>query len=461
MTSEVVINQANAVSMVEECAKCMQMEMWPQFKSLYKQLNQYYNQNYKDKSEEDGFTRIWIALKSLSIDNILNNVQNCANYDDYIGYLKSIKELIDDPEHLWEIVHTEIHTIFKATPQQARQIANMLFTPIQLFYFSLNPFLESELCDLTNVKTEELVIDRFYALAGFVRACGLKDKTKVPEKYLDYVSKLLHIFVNLPDFSAKKFVWLVEMIYAHLHIEKEILLNICASAIETFDKREMPVLDKIVYFGRFSTSPLMSILPNLKQHITETFTKVVEFYKVFSKKYIVPSFADLQWIGKETGLPSDPLRCWYMYISNLIKVSQDCPIKRRCLEVYIDQCLQFFTDYYGEVQPTIERSHDVRRDIFSIMDHLQEWNFTYSEDSYHNIWLLLLIATILGAEQAIISNLPSPTKTNKSIMLGLEVDESGYNFRDYKLAFSVLLDKFKDEKETIPDMIRFFRENFK
>ncbi|EAX91283.1 hypothetical protein TVAG_251270 [Trichomonas vaginalis G3] len=459
--SEITINQTNAVSMVEECAKCMQLEMWPQFKSLFRQLNQYYITNYKNKTEEDNFSRIWIALKSLSIDNILNKVQDCAEFDDYMNYLKQISDLIDDPEHLWEILHTEIHTIFKATPKQAKIIASTLFTPIQLFYYSLSPFLDSELCDLTNITTEDAAIDRFYALVGFVRSCGITNKDKVPEKYSQYIGKLLQIYVSLPEFSPRKFVWLVENINSHLFLKIEVLQELCSSAIETFAKKDMQVLEKIKYLGIFSTSPVMNKMPVLHKHLTDTFSQTVDFYRFFIDKYIVPGYADLKWDGKETGLPSDPVRCWAMYINNVLTSSKDCPVKRRSIEVVIDLSLKFATDYYGEIQPNLEKSHDVRRDIFFIVKNLLSWKLNLLPTTYHSIWMLLLIAAILGAEQTIIVNQPQPTPSETSILLGLEIDDKYCDFIDYKQAFSVLLGKFEAEKDSIPGMIQYLRENFK
>lgn len=456
---DITINSTNSISMVEECAKCVEMEMWPQFRALFKQINTFYKQNYKEDSD-DNFVRIWFALRSLTIDNFMKKIQDCTQFEDYLNYLSLISDLVDDPKRLWVIMHTELQTIFKASPSQCRYIAKTFFTPGQLFEYSIDAFLDSQLCNLNTIATEDDVIDRFYALAGLVRACGVTRNDSVPQSYINYVGKILRSYINLQFFSAKRFVWLVESIGTNLFINPNILRGICAESITEFIKKDISPKEKLEMAGTFTTSPFMCHIPILNSLVEDSYKTVVENLYYNFVKYILPGFADLEWKGKEYGIPSDPARCWKLFYDNLFTNNEKSPIMMHAIGKSLCQTLQFLADYYGSVQPELTRAVDVRRDIFYIVQTIVKLPIGLSDRDYQNIWLLLLIAAIIGAEQTLICNLPTPEKSRTTVMLGLDVSENGYDFINYKKALAVLTEKFSGEQDAIPDMIKYLRQNY-
>lgn len=459
-SQEVTINSTNSMSMVEECAKCVEMEMWPQFRYLFKQINNFYKQTYKGPADEDNFVRIWFALRSLSIDNFMKKIQNCTNFDDFLNYMSLISDMVDDPKRLWIIMHTELQTIFRATPSQCRYIAKTFFTPAQLFEYSIDAFLDSELCNLAIVKTEDDVIDRFYALAGLVRSIGISKNDAIPQSYSNYISRLLKAFINLPSFSAKRFVWLVEAIGTNLFINPNTLRGYCSESITEFIKKDFPPMQKLEMAGTFSSSPFMCHIPILKSLVEESYeTVVTSMYQNFTK-YILPGFADLKWNGDAYGLPSDPVRCWKLYFDSLYINNQDSPIIKHAIEKSICQSLQFFADYYGGIQPELSRASDMRRDIFCIIKYVNNLSFKLSDDDYKHVWMLMLIAAIIGAELTLICNIPPGESSKNTVLLGLEISEDGYDFLNYRTALAVLIEKFSSEKDAIPEMIKFLRQNY-
>ena len=462
------INPSNALQRVEECLKYMILQEWQKFNFLYDRLLKFQEIRVKGAGkmlrDDDEFTSAWNNLRASSVDSMLKHLESATKFDEFMQWMQRLSEIIHDPRTLWNILHTEVQPSLKVTLEQSHQIAAKFFTPEMLFDFSLESFLASGLCDFTNISSEEEIIDMFYAACGFMRACNLNQKYQVKaHTFTEFVNRMLLFFTTLPDFDAKKFVWLVENIHKYLHIPDQNLRQICESVLNEFASKDEGTnhLLRLHKMCIISTSPFLQKIPALKTAINQVFKSVVAEQRKFVHKYILGCFVNCMWEGGPEPNLSEPLAAWKLYMDNLserIKEKKELP--KLLLVDVIDDSLTYFTGYYGEVQPSNGRAINLRRDIFEVVNICAKYHpGKMNAETLNKIWYLLYIAAVCGATDSQLKNVKSAdSKDPNSPFLGLP--HSDTDFQDYAQALAYLSKKFEVEFDSFPAMVEFVRKNY-
>lgn len=466
------INPGNSLQRVEECMKYMSLQQWSKFDFLYPCLFKFQDVRIKGAGkllrDDDEFTCAWNKLRAYSVDSLLKNLESAQSYDEFLGWLKRLSGIVTDQRTLWNILHTEVQPSLKVTLEQSKQIASRFFSPEILFEFGLDSFLQSGLCDFSLVKTETELIDLFYSSAGFMRACNLDPKFQLKgdtlTKFSDFVKRILTTYVSLPEFDANRFVWLIESIHDNLHIPDANFRSICEEVLKDFSKQnnsEESSLSLLHKMCIISTSPFLQSLSILNETVNTFFKSVQADLRKFVHRYVFGSFVNIQWTGEAIEGCSEPVLEWKLYVANLcdrIKEKKELPTV--LIVDLLDDSLSYFNGYYGEVQPSKERSVNLRIDIFEIINVCtQFYPDKIPSETLSKIWYLLYVAAFSGASNDDIKdiNYQDPEEDNTSF-LGLK--HSDREFDDYRKAICVLGKKFEAEKEIVPQMIEFIRKNY-
>ena len=440
------------------CKKLIDSHNYSQFLTSFQQLSE-------SASNSESLTRKLNNLKQYAIDEKIKELELTTSFDEYIQHLKILDDILQDKKELWDIMNSLSNTQLKVTLNQSQMIATAFFTPVMLFEFGFDSFYNSRLCDFKNIMNEEALVDIFYAIAGFVCACHL-DPTYVSNmpQYFELIRKLLSMFIKLQDFDAYRFVWLVESIHQHLHCPNTLLKQTCEEVIQDYlNGEEKQTMNKLYKLCVISTSPFLHQLPILRESIDSIFHRVIEEQRLFVRKYIFICFSSNDWTGPRTNKITEPLHCWFLYFENFICRLKDKPELPILLLVdFINDSLSLFAGYYGEIQPTKEKSVNLRIDIFAIVDRITLYYPTdIPPDTLKMIWYLLYIAAISGASDFDLENIGLTfieSEEPDSPYLGLEKSQS--EFLDYKIALERLGKKFEAEKDTLPNMIQFIRQNY-
>ena len=384
--------------------------------------------------------------------------------------------IVTDQRCLWNILHTEVQPSLKVTLEQSRQIASKFFSPETLFNFGFDSFLSSGIADFSIVKKESDLIDIFYATAGFMRACNLDHKYIIKDeqatKLKEIVQKILTLFITNPDFDAKRFVWLIEAINDNLHMSDNDLKSICESVLKEFanssDSEENALL-KLRKISVISTSPFLQTIPVLKELINKSFRNAVMSQRKFIHRYIFGSYVNFVWTGEAHPNISDPLIEWKLYISNLAdRINENNELPSVLLADIIGNSLSYFIGYYGEVQPSKERSVNLRMDIFAIVetcikyypnDDSKSSQVNFTPEILKQIWYLLYIVAFSGAKDEELQDVKyEQAKEDNTPFLGLKHNDT--DFENYREAIGILGKKFEAENEIFPQMIEFIRQNY-
>jgi hypothetical protein len=457
----VEVSTKNFQQRLSECDAYLSNEQWQQFLYLYKILNKFSNDISGDMPHESA-AALYETAKNAR-EQIIKNLEISTNFDDYRTWLSRLNDVVSDKKKLWKIIHAEISPTIRVTLRHAQEIAAQFFTPSMLFEYGMPSLLSSSLIDFTNIANEEALIDTFYALAGFVRACHLETSFETTNAdYIACIQKILNEFTKLADFDAHRFVWLVEAINSNLHISSETFKEICFDAIDEYASREIEhqALQKLHKLCVFSTSPFMRTFPVLKHLINIVYRAYVDERRFFVKKYIFTCFADLNWQSAPTG-PSDPIRCWRLFVTNLAtKISDRPELPTVTLKHLLDDSLTFFEYYYSGIQPTKEKSADLRADIFVLADVVQQYyQQPVKPETLKRTWYLLFIALVSGTSEEVLNNV-TPIVPPIADSPNLGIDHTVHDFNNYQLAAAVLLNIFKEEKDDIPAMVKFIHANY-
>lgn len=460
------INPGNALARVQECQKYLTLQMWTQYSFLYKHLAQFQDIRVRGAGkmlrDDDEFTKAWNALRTSSVDMMLKCLESAQSFEEFKLWINHLAPIINDPRTLWNIIHTEVQCSLKVTLEQSREIQDAFFTHEMLFEYSLESFLQSSLCDFKEANSEEALVDIFYAAAGFIRACQLPDEYRITQKpFIDHVENLLVHFTEIPDFDANRFVWLVEAIHDHLHLMENNFIQICKSVLEKMISHKDTgggSISKLYKMCVISTSPFLQSLQVIRDSIDKAFEAVLIEQHSFARKYIFGGYVNCLWTGLEQKRISDPLRTWVLYIHNLekkIKAHSELPVL--LLADFIDDSLQYFFGYYGEVQATKERAVNLRMDLFTIVQTVKEvYPIKFTESALKKLWFLMTIAAVCGATDEQLQNIKQETAKSDDPFLGLKHD--GRDFENYSKALGCLQAKFKDEVDAFPIMIEFIRK---
>lgn len=466
------VNPGNAIQRVEECMKYMSLQQWKKFNFLYPRLQKFQDVRIKGTGkmlqDDDEFTRAWNNLRANAVDVLIKNLESSQSFDEFLDWTVRLGDIVTDKRTLWNILHTEVQPSIKVTLEQSRQISAKFFPSNILFEYGFDSFLASGLCDFSQVTNEDEYIDIFYATVGFMRACNLDDNYQVKDgalaKLTEFSQKILLGYISIPDFDPNKFVWLIEVMNQNLHMPSESIKKICETVLKEFSEQnstETSSLTRLQQICTISTSPLLQKIPLLKETLNKVFETTVLDQRKFVHRYIFGSFVNYVWEGEAQPNLSDPLVEWKLFIINLSARLEDRPeLPKLLLSDIIANSLPYFVGYYGEVQPSIERSVNLRMDIFEIVNVCVKYHpGAISTETLKLIWYLLYIAAVSGAkdEDLNISNYEDPPQDNQPF-LGLK--HSDHEFDNYRKALAVLGKKFEQENDVIPDMVKFIRTNY-
>ena len=460
MGESVQINSGNFSSQMENCQKLLESANQADFSKLYDNLDK-----FQSSSKSDNISQQWNDFNQKVIKRLMKYVEEAENFETFVSFLRLLKKAVQDPATLWKIVHTSINSQLKVTMHESQLIATEFFTPEELFEFGFDQFTESNLCEFKNITNDEALIDIFYAVVGFERACNLSKMyiAKIPQ-YANFITKILQMFIALQDFDAQRFVWLIEVINQHLHLESSKLREICEEIINGYvnGNSEKNSLNKLYKLCVISTSPFLHSMKEIPETINTIFQQVLEDQRLFLRKYILCNFIMCDWSSQAPANYSDAYKCWKLYITNIAtKLAEKPELPHLLLTDLIEESLLVFEGYYGEVQPTIIRATAMRMDIFGIIETISPYQESLSSNGLKRCWYLLYITAVCGASDFDIANVKPAAKddTSNTIMLGL--DRYGSDFLDYRIALEKLSKKFESEFENFQNMAAFIRHNYK
>lgn len=453
------VDNLNVLERIAECRKYFDENKHTPFLFLWGRISKYFD---KTEATEDK----WTQFRADVISSLTKELEATTVFDEYIATLKSLQEILNNPKELWDILHSKLNCQLKVTLQQDHIISTTFFSPSMLFEYGFDAFVKSALCDFSNITNEEALIDIFYAMAGYVRACDLdKQYESRLQSYEEFITKLLTYFIELQDFDAHRFVWLVEAIHKHLHLSSTSLRLICEKVVDDYvnQDEEKQTIGRLLKVCIISTSPFLHQLPLIKESINNLFLAVIDEQRTFLRKYIFGCFYSIDWNSRHPCKAefSMPFKCWRLYLMNLASRIQHNPdLPNLLLKDFLDDSLVLFDGYYGDVQPSRERAILLRVDLLGIVELISlHYPVEFSNDTLRRMWYLLYIVAVCGARNDEIAAVkPCECEESQHPFLGLE--KSGCDFIDYKLALGRLCKIFENESESLPSMVKFIRAKY-
>jgi hypothetical protein len=210
-----------------------------------------------------------------------------------------------------------------------------------------------------------------------------------------------------------------------------------------------------------STSPSLQTFPLLAASLTSVFKASVESEKEFVHNHILGSFVSIVWTSHATeSTLSDPVSAWVLYISRLVLRLKDLKSQsQKILTIITEYSVAFFVGYYGAIQPTKERSVNLRKDIFAIVDAVVKYGGSLTAVILKQLWYLLYVVAISGSDASLLAAVQVKDCGEKEQpFLGLSRNDT--DFTDYKEALARLGKKFESELSTFPKMVEFVRANY-
>jgi hypothetical protein len=317
------ISSANFAAQTRECESLLADLQWDRFDNLYAQLA-----DFADR-ENDGmeFDEPWKQFQNSLIAWLKRRLETVANFNDFLCALARLSTVLSSPEALWSVLHSEITPRLKVTLNQSKIIAVAHFTANQLFEFGFPGFCHSSACDTGNINNEESIIDIFYSIVGFVHACEIPPiyTIKLPF-YYEFLRELLALFLQIRDFDPHRFVWLIEMIQLHLHVESEAFLRIVEEVIKYFveSSNEPDHLRKLWRLCTLSTAPLLCHTQQLHGWIDDCYQSVVQAQRDFSDRFIFSGLIYCDWELPDNRL-TDAFEAWRLYITNFARKFTELP----------------------------------------------------------------------------------------------------------------------------------------
>jgi hypothetical protein len=127
----------------------------------------------------------------------------------------------------------------------------------------------------------------------------------------------------------------------------------------------------------------------------------------------------------------------------------------------ITHSLNFFVGYYGDVQAKRGKAASLRRDIFEgVAVCVNCWPGPVDPKALKSIWFLLTICAMSGAPDELVAGEIEPLDCPESDQPYLGLAHNETDFEDYQMALSRLVMKFDNERDTVPTMIKFLRQNY-
>lgn len=491
MSADTKVTAENFKSQIANCSKLLEDKNWDNFHNLYSKLDDF----QKNSKSNADINNKWVDFYQKASKDLIGVLEQSPNFSTFVENLRHLSKVVADAPTLWKILNTNMNTELKVTLHECQLIAVEFFTPEQLFELGFDNFKETQSVDFSNITNEETLVDIFYALVGFERACNLPKTyvAKLPQ-YNDFIDKVLSNFITIPDFDSKRLVWLIEVIHEHTHIDEKKLHEICNKLVNRIVKdnvAEKNSLNKLYKICVLSSSPFLHTMKEIPTAIDDLFQKVLKDQRQFLRQYVICNFVSCDWLNKGPISLSDVFKCWRLYMINLTCRIQEKPeLTSLLLEDAIEESLMMFEHYYGSAQPIQERSICLRMDIFAIIETIViltnnngKVNQKDKDKNANNqipnqnafqvtidvrltptglkrCWYLLYIAAVSGASEFDLKNAkPAAKDDSNDIMLGL--DKYGADFLDYRIALEKLSKKFESEFSNFKNMVDFIRKNYK
>jgi len=452
------VNSSNFSERLKEIHEMIALNEWDNFNALWPHITKYHDNQYVREPDPK-----YQSMKNEAFDALKVLIEKSETYEQFQQYLQSLAIAINDPKTLWETLHSKLNGTLKVTFHQAQIIAATFFQPHELFEYGFSVFHQSSICSFVNITNEEALIDIFYATAGFVRACHLSDNYEAQDpEYESFITQMLTLFTQLPDFDAHRFVWLIEAINQHLHLRPAVFRDICSRVIHDYISNtvDQNLKNRLYKLCVITTSPFLQSLTALRESIDSTFLVVIKEQRKFIRKYIFSGYSTINWLGNMLRSLSPPLRAWRLYLSNMNSKMQENPELPNLLLIdFMDDSLLLFNQIYGDIQPSKNRACDLRLDIFAIVDTVSHlYPVEMSTQVLKRLWYLLFIAAIVGASEFDFDNLKyEKPKVPDTPMLGL--DRTTNDFVNYRNALQVYGKQFENEIHDMESMFKYLRAN--
>jgi len=460
-------NKPSFINSIAECLSKIQKEEWDNCFSIYElmkgSLDEYKNALPKEDYENDIYLKEWDVFRSVLIDCIILKAEKSDDFEDFMNWIKKISQIVSDPRSLWCILHTEVHPKIRITPDQGIILSQTLFTPQLLFDFGIVSFLSSDFFQLSTIITEEDIIERFLYIIGFVKSCNLPEDHQIrSQKYDEYILKLILQYINNFSDKVECLLWIIDSIYDYLHLNSISLIGIIKKVIETFhNKCTGTHMSKFMKLCYLSTSKHLNSNTVLQGFTDSVLADAIQEQHQFVRKYIFNSFVSCIWSGSHSNLISDPLAAWRLLLSSKVHMKTIHQYTPDIVLIdFIEDSLLYFTGYYGEIQPSPDRSKDLRRDVFFIVDtSIEFYPSDLPQEVLQSIWYLLTIAAVSGASADQLENIcPEENQMMNDPYLGLA--KTDVDFVDYRVALNRLSTKFVGELDALPAMISFVRAHY-
>jgi len=334
--------------------------------------------------------------------------------------------------------------------------------------FGLDSFLNCTLCDIAAIKSVDDAVDIFYCAVGYLRSCHLElDYDLKAPQFIEFTTGLLRNCLNVEDFDADQFVWLLESIREHFCLSSASFRSVCESVLGLISSGKIAQtgLDLLNAVSIISTSPSLQQFSILAETVNLVFQQVVDEITRFLNRFIFGSFIEISWDGEGDPEPPDqistPLRLWKLYLTNIAEKVREHPALPDVLIVaFLDESLVFLSNYYGEVQATRTYSVKLRMDLLELIAVCAQY---YPGNMDHAIkkklWYLLYVVAISGCEDGnLVGVKPKECREKDEVYLGLKFTDR--DLCDYPEALARLSAKFASEAEVFEPMTKFIRTNY-
>jgi hypothetical protein len=467
------VDAENVLSRIQECHHYMFIRQWSHFRFLYGKLAEF--QKLLSRQSQSVFvddTNLAVALAELrlhAVDSILRNLEGSRNYDDFMDWMERLAEIIEDKRTFWNVLHTEVRPSLKVTLPQSDEISRHFFTAQERFEFSLSSFLSCSLCDLKAFVSIDDAIDVFYCLVGFIDSCHLGDGYIINDpEYLDFLGQLLAASLQIKDYDARRFVWLLEAMKLHCSISPTSFRSICENTVQLYadEKTNETPLSRLRSVSITSTSPSLQLIPGTKDAVMAIFTGMMQTQREFAHRYLFGSFASTSWTNdrRNEDLPNaigPGVIVWRLYLTNLVHRLEAMPeVPMTLVAAFLDDSLVFLQTYYGEIQASKRYSVKLRMELLEIVRvFTQYYPGQVPAATKQKLWYLLLLVAISGCSPDDLERVAKTDCPEKNeVYLGLRHDDK--DFEDYRTALCRLSKKFEAELELFPTMTQFVRAHY-
>jgi hypothetical protein len=190
--------------------------------------------------------------------------------------------------------------------------------------------------------------------------------------------------------------------------------------------------------------------------------KVVAFERTFLRKYILPSFAVVEWDTPSVRLTDAHIN-WRLWVTNIRAMLQERPeLPRALLASVLSDSLILFRTLYGSVQPSEARAMAFRMEMMRIVETVDgTYPGEIPEQVQHEAHFLVLLAAITGATDHEIAECVPEDGNEKYHGLFLDLEVNPPDFGSYPKALARLASAFAGDPLDLGRLAAFVRGKFR